>query len=598
MRSILRSLTDSVKYLNLIRTMPDQFDRDERRLVLQAVVIGVVVWAIVFALKSTVHFVFHELIHWLEHALSPFLLFAPLLVGALLVATIVRFRSATLHYRDADGHIHELLDVEGDGLERAISLYFSSEPTFERAVMGEEGVDVRWKLPTFSLVIRKFIATLITLGSGGSGGLEASVTLIGESAAAGLFKPRPAARPTVGRVGAVSRFWNWWKSTNTDDLQVAQLCGIAAAVSTLLGAPFAAAFFAIEVMYRRRPVVERLVHALIAALTAFFLMRLVAPDSTALFHVDEVVRLSADLRYYAVLIAVGIVISFVSVYFSQLRNSFDEGFHRRQPNVYQRHLLGAVVTGVVAIGVYYLLPVLVDLGAIPADAAKHPLTLVLGAGEEAIDSALAGELVLVVAVIALFAKMIATLATVGSGGSAGLLVPSIFFGTMVAAGASHLTQIPAQTLIIPAMTASLVSIVNVPLAAILLPVELFGTQYMPPALVMLVVCSILAHRNSIYRTQRERIRGREILPGYSTQRVHTPADWIGKSLVELDLRQQFNVSVIGLIEGYDDEGIEPHVHLNPDPEHPLSADDILVVIGSNEQLKTFGNAINEMVTSG
>ena len=249
MRSILESLSNSVRYLNLIRTMPDQFDRDERRLVVRAVVIGVVVWAIVYALKTSVHFVFHELIHWLEHAPTPLLLFVPLLVGAMLVATIVRFRSSTLHYRDADGHIHELLDVEGDGLERAISLYFSSEPTFERAVMGgDEGTDVRWKLPTFTLVIRKFVATLITLGSGGSGGLEASVTLIGESTAAGLFKPRPFAQPTVERITPFQRVWLWWRSTNPDDLQVAQLCGIAAAVSTLLGAPFAAAFFAIEVM--------------------------------------------------------------------------------------------------------------------------------------------------------------------------------------------------------------------------------------------------------------------------------------------------------------------------------------------------------------
>ena len=48
-------------------------------------------------------------------------------------------------------------------------------------------MDVRWQLPTFSLATRKFLATLITLGSGGSGGLEGSVTLIGESVAAGLL---------------------------------------------------------------------------------------------------------------------------------------------------------------------------------------------------------------------------------------------------------------------------------------------------------------------------------------------------------------------------------------------------------------------------
>jgi H+/Cl- antiporter ClcA len=41
-------------------------------------------------------------------------------------------------------------------------------------------------MPTFSLAVRKFLATWATLGSGGSGGLEASVALIGESLAAGV----------------------------------------------------------------------------------------------------------------------------------------------------------------------------------------------------------------------------------------------------------------------------------------------------------------------------------------------------------------------------------------------------------------------------
>jgi hypothetical protein len=45
------------------------------------------------------------------------------------------------------------------------------------------------------------------------------------------------------------------------------------------------------------------------------------------------------------------VISVVSVYFSRLRTSFEEGFHHRQPNPWRRHLLGAAVTGVIAITV-------------------------------------------------------------------------------------------------------------------------------------------------------------------------------------------------------------------------------------------------------
>ena len=588
MRSIVDSLLNTVRYLNVVRELPDQFDRHERRLVFQAIVIGVVVWAIVFSLKTAVHEVFHLLTHWLEHGASPFLLFIPLAIGSAVVATIVRYRSVHLHYRDSSGHIHELLDVEGDGLERAISLYFSSEPNFERTLLGQEGVEARWQLPTTWLVVRKWLATLVTLGSGGSGGLEASVTLIGEATAAALFKPREATERVNGKLGRFGRFYNWWKASDIDDLQTAQLCGIAAAVAVLFGAPFAAAFFAIEVMYRRRPVVERLVYALISSLIAFLLSRIVSPDNTALFKVETLIAPSFELNYYLVLAAMAVVISLVSVYFSQLRNSFEHGFHTRQPQIYRRHLLGAMTTGAIALGVYYALPFLTDSEEI----LKHPYSIVLGAGEEAIGLALAGDMVLWVAVLALFAKMVATLATVGSGGSAGLLIPSIYFGAMVASVASALTGIPAQTLIIPAITASLVSIVNVPLAAILLPVELFGVDYMLPALVCLVICSIFAHRNSIYRTQRQKSTGREILPGYSTLRTGIPSIWVGKSLIELDLRQRFEINVIGLIERYDADGeVAPTVRLNPDPDEPLTYDDTLVVIGTDLQLKAFSAAV-------
>ena len=589
MNPILDSLKDTLKYLGVVVKLPDQFDRSERRLVFQAIVIGVVVWAVVFALKTAVHEGAHAVTHWIDHGPSPFLLFVPLLIGSVLVAAIVRWRSSIIYYEDGGDHVHPLLDVEGDGLERAISLYFSSEPSFKQSMLGNEGVEARWELPTWELAFRKWIATFITLASGGSGGLEASVTLIGESTAAGLFKPRDVVQRRTGWFG---RFWDWWKQTTTDDLQAAQLCGIAAAVSVLFGAPFAAAFFAIEVMYRRRPVVEKLVYALISSLIAFMLSNLVAHNSTALFHVNVKIAPVTNLNYFATVVVMSLVISLVSVYFSNLRKSFDHSFHHRQPNIWRRHMLGAAFTGTVAIAVYYLIPVLANAGIVPESAIDQRLFLVLGAGEQAIDLALAGEMALWVAVIALFAKMIATLATVGSGGSAGLLVPSIFFGAMVATVSAEITGIPAQTLIIPAITASLVSIVNVPLAAILLPVELFGAEYILPALVVLIVSFIFAHRNTIYRTQREVYEGREILPGYSTRRIRIPQRWVGKDLIELNLRQRFDISVVGIIERYDQQGhVAPQVRLNPAPDKPLTFDDTIVVIGTDTQLREFSEAV-------
>lgn len=591
----------------MIRGLLNHFDRHERRLVFRSALVGAIVWAVVFTLKTAVHELEHFTLHFLEEV--DVLLLAPyvigfLLTGALIVALISRFGSTIIHYRDDAGHIHELIDVEGDGLERAISLYYASEPTFEQSLLGTEGVDVRWKMPSFSLAARKFIATLATLGSGGSGGLEASVTLIGESLAAGIFKPR------FKKGGIVNRAFRFVGESDPDDLQTAQLSGIAAAVATLLGAPFMAAFFATEVMYRRRPIIEKLVYSLISSLVAFFLNTTAPPilnqtplstqlgihfQNKPIFHIEEVSAPPiTDWRYVLLVGLMCVVIALVATQFARLRKIVDEWFHKRQQNIFLRHFTGAAVTGSIALLVFFGLrgAAAFELFGVGEFEVAHALPLVLGTGEGAIDSALGGELILAVAIVALIARILATLSTIGSGGSAGLLVPSLFFGTMIATvfvqgpivlGLTDF-QFEAGQVIIPAMAASLVAIVNVPLAAILFVTEAFGGIWMIPALIAMVVSNIFAYNVSIYRTQREEYTQRQILPGYSVYRLPIPEKWGGETLASLHLRRNFDVNVIGWLEQEAADGL-PHVRLSADAHLPLQSEDILVVIGKDENLK-------------
>ena len=575
MRSIGNALLDTVKHLNIVRNLPKYFDEEEQRLAVQSVIIGVVVWAIVYSLKTSVHWMFETILHFVEEGPSPWLLFIPLLLGSLVVAWLARVRPSTLYYRDKDDHIHELNDVEGDGLERAISLYYTSEPSFEQALTGREGVEVRWELPTFSLAIRKFLATLATMGTGGSGGLEASVTLIGESVSAGLFKPRHLADNSPYQPKFFGRFWNWWYADKTDHLQTAQLSGIAAAVSVLLGTPFAAAFFASEVMYRYRPVIEKLVYALISAMVAFFLNDLVTEGHPVPFKTELIFVPPSTLHYFAILLVLGICVSLVSQYFRRLRVSFEHGFHERQPDIWRRHLLGAFVTGSVALMVHYVTQYF--------QLTDHGLEMVLGPGETIVNMAFAGELTVTVALMALVAKMVATLATITSGGSAGLLVPTLFFGTMVASALANVFDYEPMVLIVPAMVASLVSIANVPLAAILFAVEAFGSVYMVPALFTMVIGTILAHEQTIYRTQRETYESRQILPGVSVRHLSIPASWTNQTLIDIDFRRHFDLNVIGLVEYRTNEG-RPRMRLGTASSTVLEEGDTLVVLGRDEKL--------------
>jgi CIC family chloride channel protein len=197
-----------------------------------------------------------------------------------------------------------------------------------------------------------------------------------------------------------------------------------------------------------------------------------------------------------------------------------------------------------------------------------------------------------VAAVALVAKLVATLATVSSGGSAGLLIPSIFFGAMVAAGMAPLVDIPAALLIVPAMTASLGAVVNVPLAAVFFVVEAFGSPFLIPSLVVLLVAMLLVHDNSIYRTQRETYEGRQILPGYSVRRFPVPLGWEGKTLVDLRVRNRFDVNVIGVIEAYVEDGrMRYQARFNPSIGRPLGGGDTLIVLGEDAKLDSFAATI-------
>lgn len=69
----------------------------------------------------------------------------------------------------------------------------------------------------------------------------------------------------------------------------------------------------------------------------------------------------------------------------------------------------------------------------------------------------------------------------------------------------------------------------------------------------------------------------ELSNKYSMMDLDVPEEWVGKTLRELNLRATKKINVIGV--KYDAE-----FEITPDPDQPLNADDVLVVIGKNQML--------------
>ena len=97
--------------------------------------------------------------------------------------------------------------------------------------------------------------------------------------------------------------------------------------------------------------------------------------------------------------------------------------------------------------------------------------------------------------------------------------------------------------------------------------------------------TIFPERESAQRLAR-RVATRKIVnflelgPGFSAQEMAVPQQWVGKSLRELELPQNYQVSVIAV-----------HDHLQdsftaiPDPDAPLKDSDSLLVAGADKHLE-------------
>lgn len=69
----------------------------------------------------------------------------------------------------------------------------------------------------------------------------------------------------------------------------------------------------------------------------------------------------------------------------------------------------------------------------------------------------------------------------------------------------------------------------------------------------------------------------ELSTQYSMMDFEVPKDWIGKSLRELNVRATKKINVIGIKRA-------GTLEITPDPDVPLLADDVLIIIGKNQAL--------------
>lgn len=60
--------------------------------------------------------------------------------------------------------------------------------------------------------------------------------------------------------------------------------------------------------------------------------------------------------------------------------------------------------------------------------------------------------------------------------------------------------------------------------------------------------------------------------------IHVPEDWIGKSILDIDIRKKYNITVVAIKR-------KGEMYVNPHPDMQLASDDMLIILGDSESVK-------------
>ena len=329
--------------------------------------------------------------------------------------------------------------------------------------------DIRPRVP-----LVKLVASLFTLGTGGSAGREGPMAQIG--AGAGSYVAR------VLKLSARER-------------RLLLLAGAAGGISALFRTPLGAALWCLEVLYRNDFESEGLFPCLVSSVTAYSVFTTIY-EPGSLFNVPVSYDFQpAQLPFYAIL---GLMCAPLAVLWIKMPRVGERAFQRLQVPAFVKPAIGGLLVGIIGLCVPWVFATGYGWMQDALRPVDDPARL-LPVGYKGF------ALLLGVAV----AKMLATTCTVSSGGSGGIFAPTLFIGGFIGGAFGILFHelapgICAQpgAFVLVGMGAFYAGIGRVPIATIILISELFGSyDLLVPLMFTEMITSLLLHRHTLYQTQ-------------------------------------------------------------------------------------------------
>lgn len=324
--------------------------------------------------------------------------------------------------------------------------------------------------------IVKILATVFTLGSGGSAGREGPMAQIGASFSS-----------YVGRtlkLGARER-------------RLLLLAGAAGGISALFRTPLGAALWSLEVLYRNDFESEGLFPCLVSSVTAYSIFTTFFGQGS-LFYVPVTYEFQPmQLLFYALL---GVACALMGVLWVKLKGVQFRLWEELSAPEWLKPCIGGLLVGALGLA----LPWSFAAGYGWMQDALRPVSdpaRLLPSGYE-------GCLLLLGIALA---KMLSTMLTVASGGSGGLFAPSLFIGGFVGGSFGLLFHELAPSVVsqpgafvLVGMGSFYAAVARVPIATIILVSELFSSyDLLVPLMFTEMIALLLMGRYALYDKQVE-----------------------------------------------------------------------------------------------
>ncbi|RZJ78748.1 MAG: chloride channel protein [Flavobacterium sp.] len=319
-------------------------------------------------------------------------------------------------------------------------------------------------------IYSQIITAAITVGFGGSTGLEAPIVTSGSAIGSNL-----------GRFLGLSY----------REITMLVACGAAAGIAGAFNSPVAGIVFAIEILLPEFTI-PAFIPLLLSAATAAVVARLFYTQQL-FFLVTEGWKINA-LFYYVIL---ALLIGLFSIYFTKA-NYAVKGFFYKIKHPYTKIVVGGLMLGALV----FLFPTLYGEGYITIKG------LLKGDYLAVINNSIFSEystvpaLVILFTVVTIFMKSIATLVTLGAGGNGGTFAPSLIMGGLIGfifayvVNLSGIAHLDVANFIVAGMAAALGAIMHAPLTGIFLIAEITGGYILMVPLMITTAISYAVNRSA------------------------------------------------------------------------------------------------------